>query len=139
MPTLPPKACSKPHCPNMQDPNGRGYCKEHMTERPRYYPSKAKQKRDRFYDTTKWRNYRHRYLMINPMCDLCMSNQIAAEANHLDHIIPRSAGGEDFPDYQGVRGLCHSCHSRVTTQYMRNPDKYVDQVCKQYNLTKPKP
>ncbi len=139
MATLPPKACNKPLCPNHQTPTGRGYCATHTVDRPKPKPSEIKQERDRFYDSVKWKNYRYRYLMLHPMCELCMSNQTATEARHLDHIIPRSAGGPDYPEYNGVRGLCHSCHSVVTAQYTRNPQRFIDEVCKHYSLDKPIP
>lgn len=37
----------------------------------------------------------------------------------VDHIIPKSRGGEDTPE--NLQGACHSCHSRKTATERTQP------------------
>ena len=135
MPSKPPKACSQIRCPNYATDSG-SYCTAHRPP-PRPKPSAIKRERDKLYNSAKWRNYRRRHLMTNPMCTLCLEISIAEEARHLDHIIPRGAGGPDYPTPNGVRGLCHSCHSQVTAEYLKDPDKFIKEACIKYGLPTP--
>ncbi len=128
MATLPPKACSKPMCPNMQSPTGRGYCTVHATDRPKYTPSKSKTESDRFYDRVRWRNVRHTVLMMEPLCRICFELEIASEATVVDHIVRRSHGGAEY-DKANLMPLCKPCHDRKT----RREQQYYDNDT--YNTT----
>lgn len=76
--------------------------------------------------------------MLNPLCTRCMSFGFVEEGVHVDHIIPRSAGGDDYPAANGVRSLCVRCHSSVTAEYLKDPEKFIEEVCLTYGLTKPR-
>jgi len=111
MPTLPPKACSHPMCPEHQAPDGRGMCTAHIKPRPK--PSLAKRTSDSFYNKTRWRNARRRVLLTEPLCRICMESHRATEAKIVDHIIRRSHEGAEY-DPNNLMPLCKSCHDRKT-------------------------
>ena len=57
---------------------------------------------------SKWRAMRRAFLRESPYCARCPEL-----AEHVDHIIPKSQGGEDSID--NLQGLCSSCHGKKTT------------------------
>lgn len=61
-----------------------------------------------YYATRHWRRLRARALMRDGgTCRRC-----GADANHVDHVIPRSAGGPNV--LSNVQSLCQSCHLAKT-------------------------
>ena len=110
MPRRPKTPCPTPGCPELV--HGR-YCEKHQRAR------QAQCDKDRPNSTARgyggrWRLLRVMYLRAHPFC---MANACQEQANHVDHIIPKSAGGSDAWD--NLQGLCHSCHSKKTLRERR--------------------
>ena len=71
-------------------------------------------KKDSFYWSKTWRDFRKKYLARHPFCVVPNCGELAT---HLDHIIPRSRGGADFPDDSGLQGLCAAHHNTKTAAH----------------------
>lgn len=78
------------------------------SEPPKRYDSK-------FYRTTKWFTRRTAVLLDEPTCRHCKENGRITEARVVDHIIPRSWGGDDY-DWDNLQPLCHRCHNIKTNR-----------------------
>ena len=110
MPSLPMKPCSRPRCPKL---SRGGPCPEHKRADSQRYESQPRRRQDkRFYASAEWRRLRAYVLTRDPLCRIC--GQVPSW--HVDHIIPRSAGGPDT--VENLRGLCRRCHASVTAQAM---------------------
>ncbi len=85
----------------------------HRTERVAY---------QRMYDSQRVspskRGYGRRWQRLRKMvlardCGICRRcGEPAGESAHVDHIVPRSQGGQDT--MENLETLCHPCHSRKT-------------------------
>ena len=73
-----------------------------MTKRPK-----------RLYDKAQWLRLRKQVLRMQPLCVLCLQRGLAVPSQHVDHITPLADGGERWA-FSNLRGICASCHSRVT-------------------------
>lgn len=71
---------------------------------------------DPYYRSTEWRALRAAVLRRDP---ICKTPSCGRPSQHADHIKPRSRGGTDTMG--NLRGLCWSCHSRVTRQGNNKP------------------
>ena len=73
--------------------------------------------RSRIYSTARWQRLRRQQLWAHPLCEDCHRVGIVKEANHVDHRIAISAGGDPFtPIGIGLASLCASCHSQKTAR-----------------------
>ncbi len=79
----------------------------------------------RIYDTARWKRLRALKLSVAPLCAPCEARGVIREANHVDHILAVSKGGDPFPDLQGLMSMCASCHSIKTTAVDRAGGKGV--------------
>jgi 5-methylcytosine-specific restriction protein A len=69
------------------------------------------------YHTKQWQRTRMLVLKRDPICQLCAQLGKTVASTVADHIIPvRMRNGEDdrFYDIDTIRGLCQSCHARVS-------------------------
>lgn len=60
-----------------------------------------------FYGSGAWKQLRKAVLARDPVC---RTPGCGRPSSHADHVVPRSAGGEDV--LSNLRGLCQSCHNR---------------------------
>ena len=68
----------------------------------------------RFYDSSAWRRFARRVLLDErPLCRICEDAGRSVLAEHVDHIVPLSEGGEAL-DASNLQPLCAPCHSRKT-------------------------
>ena len=75
-----------------------------------------RERKDRFYDSSKWRKLRRVFLDSHPLCTDPFGEHKKIgrpeAAVHIDHIIPRSVSQEQEFDADNLQALCHRCHSR---------------------------
>lgn len=57
----------------------------------------------------RWRKLRKMVLAAQPLCVRC-----DRPAKHVDHIVPRSQGGDD--SMANLQALCATCHNRKTAR-----------------------
>lgn len=74
------------------------------------------------YGTSRWKALRMSKLMDDPLCEPCLSYGRVEPAEQVDHIKAINAGGEAFPDLDGLMSMCASCHS-FKTNVRDRPDR----------------
>ena len=87
MPKKPKKPCAYPNCPKLTDGL---YCKRYGSA---------------------WQKVRARYVKLHPFCEECFAQGILRRVEHVHHIKPLDEGGTN--DFDNLKSLCHSCHSRI--------------------------
>lgn len=69
------------------------------------------------YSTARWQRLREAQLHAHPLCEQCLRSGIVKPANHVDHRLAISQGGEPFPPAgTGLASLCASHHSAKTAR-----------------------
>ena len=66
------------------------------------------------YSTKHWLQLRDLKLSEQPLCEEHLSRGELVAGTEVDHVIPISKGGPPYPDLDGLRVYCKSCHSRKT-------------------------
>lgn len=81
-------------------------------------PSINKLERDKIYQTAKWKDLRKAKLMQQPLCEMCLKEEIITPAIDVHHI-------DSFTKYEGVMklqkaydpnnlmSLCKQCHQLI--------------------------
>jgi 5-methylcytosine-specific restriction endonuclease McrA len=65
------------------------------------------------YNSARWKRLRKLQLSREPLCRMCDAIGLTVEATDVDHIKAIVDGGDPW-DIDGLRSLCHACHSSVT-------------------------
>ena len=108
MPQAPKHPCAHPSCGALT--NGR-YCPAHHQDKSNYRHTKTAAQRG--YGTA-WRKLRLIVLRRdNGLCQYCLKEGRVKQAQVIDHIKPKCAGGTD--DIDNLQSLCHKCHNRKTS------------------------
>ena len=69
----------------------------------------------------RWQKLRADYLRRHPLCRSCEAKGRIKPANEVDHIQPRSRGGQDAEE--NLQPLCKPCHSRKTGRETQGTDQ----------------
>ena len=72
---------------------------------------------DRRYHTKQWQRTRKLVLLRDAVCVLCERLGKVTPSTVADHVIPvrmRDREDDRFYDIETIRGLCSSCHARVS-------------------------
>jgi len=109
VPDRTPRLCASPGCPRTTTEGPR--CPDH-TRAPRADP--RPNAAGRGYGWT-WEKVARVVRAEEPWCRICKAEGRYTLTTDVDHIIPRAAGGTD--DRTNLRGLCGTCHKRVTASY----------------------
>ena len=68
----------------------------------------------RVYDLQRWRSeVQPAQLAAHPICQHCAWRGIIKTAEHVDHVLAISAGGDPW-DANNLQSLCQDCHNRKT-------------------------
>lgn len=112
MPKKTRKICARAGCYNDTD---RTYCEDCEVAKKTAAVGEARRKtpRNPIYQTARWRKLSTIYREKHPWCKRCMELGDVTLAEHVDHIIPISEGGEVFVE-ENLQGLCVSCHNAKT-------------------------
>lgn len=79
----------------------------------------------RVYDTARWQVLRQLKLSTAPLCEPCERRGRIEQASHVDHIQSMAAGGDPYPDLEGLMSMCAPCHSIKTNAKDRAGGKGV--------------
>ena len=113
MPTRSPHPCSQPGCPALVA-SGR-FCDEHRHEQQARQDAERGTVAQRGYGA-RWQQLRRMALAAQPLCadpdGFHRQHGEVVAATDVDHIIPKSRGGQDTLD--NLQCLCHQHHSRKT-------------------------
>ena len=81
-------------------------------DKPKAWQHAAWKSSDRGYGA-KWRKVRDLVLRSEPLCRTCSNAGRLTAATEVDHIVPKSQGGDD--QVANLQPICRSCHN-VKTQ-----------------------
>ena len=115
MPNAAPRPCNHVGCGALVR-DGSGYCAAHQSERKRNtFADPARGSRhERGYGSA-WDKRRARILARdNGLCVTCLAQGRVETARHVDHIVPKCAGGTD--DDRNLQALCVACHRAKTAR-----------------------
>ncbi len=108
MPNRPPHECNKPGCHRLTTER---FCAEHSRKDRQRVDARRGTATQRGYGAN-WRRLRNWYIKTHPLCATCEAKGRLVAATDVDHIVPRSKGGED--DEDNLQSLCRHCHSTKT-------------------------
>lgn len=75
------------------------------------------------YSTRRWRKLRAAKLNEQPLCEPCFKRAKLVPATSVDHVVAIAAGGDPYPDLDGLMSMCVSCHS-TKTNARDNPHRF---------------
>jgi len=117
MPYRQKKPCAKSGCPELVE-GGTAYCENHRRDTRAYshsrYDRTRNKKHTKFYNSSRWRKLRDRYIKRNPLCEHCKGRGSLVPAKEVDHKIPIKINFEKRFDYNNLQALCKSCHATKT-------------------------
>lgn len=116
----PKKQCNHAGCKTLVDFNIE-HCKKHKL----IHAEKAKNKHSdsyqyrkekygkyhEFYKTTRWRKMSRLHKIKNPLCEMCLKEDLIVEVDVADHIIEIRDDWSKRYDDSNLMSLCHSCHN----------------------------
>lgn len=106
------KPCAHPGCPNV---TSHRYCEKHEHQARRAKEECRSHQGRRLYNDRRWRRARAAYLHEHPLCESCRANGYMTPATEIHHHIPHNGDYELFWDQDNWVGLCHPCHSTITS------------------------
>jgi 5-methylcytosine-specific restriction protein A len=108
MPSIPLDQCAHYQCkaPSIK---GSVYCIEHA---PIQKTSKTREAFNAPYKSKAWQGIRARQLSANPLCAACLIDGRITQANHVDHVFPWAAIGEQAFTRNLFQNLCPECHGQ---------------------------
>ena len=126
------RLCCCPGCPAERLPNSN-YCERHQSyeeerrEKIKKHLEEWHKKFERidgsFFNTTRWRKERKRFLELNPYCSC---GELATEIHH-DWATKDYLQNEDmFFDQSHWVSMCHSCHAKLSNR--RASDRGRDHI-----------
>jgi len=109
-PMKPMSACRSPGCPNLQVPQGRGYCKEHLQAYRKDEDTRRGSAHKRGYNK-QYTQARAYVLRHEPLCVVCKMEgrlTVSAVTHHIKHL---ADGGSNNSD--NLLPVCETCHGRL--------------------------
>jgi 5-methylcytosine-specific restriction protein A len=76
----------------------------------------------KYYSSKQWRMLRDAYIRQNPLCEVCLKDNIITAAEHVHHIQPFLNGLTDeqrwslLLDKDNLMSVCRKCHSEIHKQ-----------------------
>ena len=119
MPTKAPTACRRPGCRGLVRGGVCSVCgaiKQESNWRKYFEDRNSQSRHERGYGWN-WEKLRSLVLSSDPFCRQCAAHGIVEIATTVDHIIPKSAGGDD--DTDNLQPLCAACHRDKTVREVR--------------------
>lgn len=109
-PMKPMPPCRWRGCGNIQDPNGRGYCREHMQAVRQQDTEHRGSARQRGY-TTQYERARAWVLKRHPLCPICKAEGRINPSTRTHHIKHLADGGSNSTS--NLFPCCEACHTRL--------------------------
>lgn len=80
-----------------------------------------RERNQRFYQSERWKRLRLHKLSLDPLCEICLENNIIEAANEVHHTINVNTqrGWQHRYAIDTLQSLCKSCHSRMTIEEMK--------------------
>ena len=83
-----------------------------------------------FYNSKGWHILRNAYYQAHPLCEMCLSNGITRQAEHVHHIKPFLNGKTDKERWElllnpnNLMSLCVDCHHKIHKKLPKIADFY---------------
>jgi 5-methylcytosine-specific restriction protein A len=106
MPSIPKTQCAEYQC-KAESIKGSIYCVDHA---PTLKTSEDRKAFSAHYKTSAWQSIRNRQLSTQPLCQACLIDKQITSANHVDHVFPWSAIGEQAFKRNIFQSLCETHH-----------------------------
>ena len=107
MPRRPARPCMRPGCTGLVRDRVCSVCGPRKREKDLRHSSAQ-----RGYDG-RWRRLRARYLKQHSLCEDCEALGLIVLAVEVHHVVALNQGGKRL-DWDNLRALCRSCHSKRT-------------------------
>ena len=65
----------------------------------------------KLYNSARWKAVREKQMKIQPLCEVCLNNDLTEAATQVDHIKAITFGGSEL-DLQNLQSLCYRCHGK---------------------------
>lgn len=73
-------------------------------------------KHHRFYSSNSWQRLRLYKLSIDPLCEICLKQNLLVEATIVDHKESLTDNYNKRLDLDNLQSLCKTCHDRKTNE-----------------------
>lgn len=110
MPRKPQRPCNAPRCGAKTD-HRSGYCEAHRSGHWGGHYGQTAHQRGYGY---RWRKLRRAVLRDEPRCQVCLTSGRVSLATQVDHITPKSQGGDD--SWDNLQSICDRCHKAKTAE-----------------------
>lgn len=126
MPYRIPRPCRCSRCPGLTS-DASGYCPKHRHLQSKHRSSGWQQWQQQRGSVTergyggRWQRLRLKVLKRDDyLCQQCQALGLLTRASHVDHIVPKSQGGDDA--LANLQSLCPACHHAKTGgEHRRRP------------------
>src|SRR5262245_3131950 len=75
-------------------------------------PSRVRYRKERLYDTSRWRRLRLYQLRLRPLCELCLPRRKTVPAEVVHHLV-RHQGDRTKFFTTPLQSVCKSCHDGI--------------------------
>jgi len=65
----------------------------------------------KLYNSARWKAVREKQMKIQPLCEVCLNNDLTEAATQVDHIKAITFGGSEL-DLENLQSLCYRCHGK---------------------------
>lgn len=66
------------------------------------------------HNSSRWKRLSKLKRSMNPLCEICLADNIAVPSTEVDHIKPIDTNPHLAYDLNNLQALCHSCHMKKT-------------------------
>ena len=101
--------CRHPACPAIVPGGTGGYCDQHKKQTRKQQDQRRGSSRDRGYTAT-WDKVREIKKQRDPLCEVCLQNNIVRPMELVHHIKPINEGGA-LLDLDNCLSVCRKCHA----------------------------
>jgi len=117
MPARAPRSCRAFPCPDTTN-HRSGFCDNHSDLRSGWAGYQDDRTPEQRGYGKEWRRLRKEALERDSyLCQICRRHGVITQANEVDHIKSKSAGGDD--DLNNLQSLCAPCHAVKTIKERR--------------------
>ena len=100
----------------------------------KYVKTQRAKEASKLYNTSTWKRLREAYILMHPLCELCLAQGKTVPAEEVHHIAPISQArtilemrGRAF-DPRSIIALCKNCHHKVHNNEINVDKSYEEDI-----------